>query len=259
MSKKISFTFDGKKYSGLEGDTLASALIRNDVLLIGRSFKYHRPRGVISAGSEEPNAIVQLESGNITEPNVRATEIEIYEGLSATSQNNWPTLNFDFGSINDLISRFIPAGFYYKTFIWPPKFWEIYEFFIRRAAGLGKSPSTDDPDKYEHFHYHCDLLIIGGGISGLYAAKLAIKSNLKILLVEQNSKLGGEELCNSNSKTELSFAKELETLNGKSNLKIIKNTTVFAYMHSNYLLASQKINKKNLRQIIWKIRAKKVV
>ena len=180
MSKKISFIFDGKTYSGLEGDTLASALIRNDVLLIGRSFKYHRPRGIISAGSEEPNAIVQLESGNITEPNVRATEIEIYEGLSATSQNNWPTLNFDFGSINDLISRFIPAGFYYKTFIWPPKFWEIYEFFIRRAAGLGKSPSTDDPDKYEHFHYHCDLLIIGGGISGLYAAKLAIKSNLKI-------------------------------------------------------------------------------
>ena len=257
--KKISFMFDGKKFSGFEGDTLASALIRNGVFLVGRSFKYHRPRGIISAGSEEPNAIVQLESGNITEPNVRATEIEIYEGLSATSQNNWPTLNFDFGSINDLISRFIPAGFYYKTFIWPPKFWEIYEFFIRRAAGLGKSPSTDDPDKYEHFHYHCDLLIIGGGISGLYAAKLAIKSNLKILLVEQNSKLGGEELCNSNSKTELSFAKELETLNGKSNLKIIKNTTVFAYMHSNYLLASQKINKKNLRQIIWKIRAKKVV
>ena len=175
MSKKISFTFDGKKYFGLERDTLASALIRNGVFLVGRSFKYHRPRGVISAGNEEPNAIVQLESGNITEPNVRATEIEIYEGLSATSQNNYPTLNFDFGSINDLISRFIPAGFYYKTFMWPPKFWEKYEFFIRRAAGLGKSPTTDDPDKYEHFHYHCDLLIIGGGISGLYAAKLAIK------------------------------------------------------------------------------------
>ena len=264
MSKKISFTFDGKKYSGLEGDTLASALIRNDVLLIGRSFKYHRPRGVISAGSEEPNAIVQLESGNITEPNVRATEIEIYEGLSATSQNNWPTLNFDFGSINDLVSRFIPAGFYYKTFIWPPKFWEIYEFFIRRAAGLGKSPTTDDPDKYEHFHYHCDLLIIGGGISGLYAANLAAKSNLKILLVEQNSKLGGEDLCNS--KTEFPTAKAFEEImkiplkeQWISNLKIIKNTTVFAYMHSNYLLASQKINKKNLKQIIWKIRAKKVV
>ena len=108
--KKISFMFDGKKFSGFEGDTLASALIRNGVFLVGRSFKYHRPRGIISAGSEEPNAIVQLESGNITEPNVRATEIEIYEGLSATSQNNWPTLNFDFGSINDFLSPFIPAG-----------------------------------------------------------------------------------------------------------------------------------------------------
>ncbi len=116
FDKKISFTFDGKKYSGYQGDTLASALIRNGIFLVGRSFKYHRPRGIISSGSEEPNAIVQLESGDITEPNVRATEIEIYEGLSATSQNNWPTLNFDFGSINDLFSPFFPAGFYYKTF-----------------------------------------------------------------------------------------------------------------------------------------------
>ena len=197
MSTKISFTFDKKKYFGIKGETLASALLRNGIFLVGRSFKYHRPRGIISAGSEEPNAIVQLESGNITEPNVRATEIEIYDGLSATSQNNWPSLNFDLGSINDLFSRFIPAGFYYKTFIWPPKFWEFYEYFIRRAAGLGKSPTTDDPDKYEHLHYHCDILIIGGGISGMYAAKLAAKSNLKTLLLEQNSELGGYDLSNT--------------------------------------------------------------
>ena len=129
--KKISFKFDGKKFFGFEGDTLASALIRNGVFLVGRSFKYHRPRGIISAGSEEPNAIVQLESGNITEPNVRATEIELYEGLNANSQNNWPNVNFDFGSINDFLSPFFPAGFYYKTFMWPPKFWEKYEYFIR--------------------------------------------------------------------------------------------------------------------------------
>ena len=178
--KKISFKFDGKKFFGFEGDTLASALIRNGVFLVGRSFKYHRPRGIISAGSEEPNAIVQLESGNITEPNVRATEIELYEGLNASSQNNWPNVNFDFGSINDFLSPFFPAGFYYKTFMWPPKFWEKYEYFIRKAAGLGKSPKVDDPDKYEHFHYHCDVLIVGGGLSGLYAAKLATKSNLKV-------------------------------------------------------------------------------
>ena len=271
--KKISFMFDEKKFSGFEGDTLASALIRNGVFLVGRSFKYHRPRGIISAGSEEPNAIVQLESGNITEPNVRATEIEIYEGLSATSQNNWPTLNFDIGSINDSLSPFFPAGFYYKTFMWPPKFWKKYEYFIRKAAGLGKSPTSDDPDKYEHFHYHCDVLIVGGGLSGLYAAKLATKANLKVLLLEQNPELGGEKLYVDHVQEALkgsvhnvleravgtSLVDELEKLNSSNNLKIIKNTTVFAYMHNNYLLACQKINNKNLRQIIWKIRAKKVV
>ena len=271
--KKISFKFDGKKLFGFEGDTLASALIRNNVFLVGRSFKYHRPRGIISSGSEEPNAIVQLESGNITEPNVRATEIELYEGLNATSQNNWPNVNFDFGSINDFLAPFFPAGFYYKTFMWPTKFWEKYEYIIRRAAGLGKSPREDDPDKYEHFHYHCDVLIVGGGLSGLYAAKLAAKANLKVLLVEQNSELGGEKLhvdyaqkSLENSEDDglerqvgISLVEELETLNNSNNLKIIKNTTLFAYMHNNYLLACQKIKNKKIKQIIWKIRATKVV
>ena len=258
MNKKISFSFDDKKYFGFEGDTLASALIRNGVFLVGRSFKYHRPRGIISGGSEEPNAIVQLESGEITEPNVRATEIEIYEGLSATSQNNWPSLNFDFGAINDLLSRFFPAGFYYKTFMWPPKFWGKYEYFIRRAAGLGKSPTKDDPHRYEHFHYHCDVLIVGGGISGLYAAILLAKTNLKVLVMEQSPELGGKYFDNDSFKTNKVLIKKLEEQNN-NNLKIIKNSTVFAYMHSNYLLACQKINHKKIRQIIWKIRAKNVV
>ena len=259
MNKKISFTFDGNKYSGFAGDTLASALIRNSVFLVGRSFKYHRPRGIIGAGSEEPNAIVQLESGEITEPNVRATEIEIYEGLNATSQNNWPSLNFDLGSVNDLLSPFFPAGFYYKTFMWPPKFWEKYEYFIRRAAGLGKSPTMDDPHQYEHFHYHCDVLVVGGGISGLYAAKLLAKANLKVLVIEQYPELGGQYLNTDSFKTHELLIKELEEQNNKDNLKIIKNSTVFAYMHSNYLLACQKINNEKIRQIIWKIRATKVV
>jgi len=271
MSKKISFTFDGKKYFGHEGDTLAEALLDNGVFLVGRSFKYHRPRGIISAGSEEPNAIVQLETGNITEPNVRATEIIIYEGLIAKSQNNWPNVNFDFGAINDFLSRFFPAGFYYKTFMWPPKFWEKYEYFIRKAAGLGISPKEDDPDRYEHFHYHCDVLVVGGGISGLYAAELAAKTNLKVLLIEQYSKLGGE--INNDPGLKLNpitqetidnfpailFDEIYSKLKKRNNVKIITNTTVFAYMHNNYLLACQKINKINIRQIIWKIRAKKVV
>ncbi len=259
MNKKISFTFDRNKYFGFEGETLASALIRNGVFLVGRSFKYHRPRGIIGSGSEEPNAIVQLESGEITEPNVKATEIEIYEGLNATSQNNWPSINFDFGSVNNLLSPFLPAGFYYKTFMWPPKFWKKYEYFIRRAAGLGKSPTMDDPHKYEHFHYHCDVLVVGGGISGLYAAKLLTKANLKVLVIEQHHKLGGQYLNADSFITQELLIKELEEQNNKNNLKIIKNSTVFAYMHSNYLLACQKTSNEKIRQIIWKIRAKKIV
>ena len=271
MQKKISFSFDGKKYYGIEGDTLASALIRNNVFLVGRSFKYHRPRGIISAGSEEPNAIVQLESGNITEPNVRATEIELYEGLSATSQNNWPSVNFDFGSINDFFSPFFPAGFYYKTFMWPPTFWKKYEFFIRHAAGLGKSPELDDPDKYEHVHYHCDVLVVGGGSAGIIAAQLAMKANLKVLLVEQNKTFHLDYLPSNYEKEDFSNEmielyeqykinnENVTTKKLQGNSKILLDTTVFAYMHSNYILACQKLKSKNLRQRIWKIRAKKVV
>ena len=262
MSKKISFIFDGKKYFGKENHSLADALLDNGIFLLGRSFKYHRPRGLISAGSEEANAIVQLETGNITQPNVRATEITLYEGLKAKSQNHWPTLNLDIGSINDFLSRFFPAGFYYKTFMWPPKFWEKYEYFIRRAAGLGKSPTDDDPDKYEHFHYHCDVLIVGGGISGLYAAELAAKANLKVLVLEQYPQLGGE--INNQDKLRESdqntiFQNIYSNLKNFDNVKIVTSTTVFAYMHNNYLLASQKTNNKKIREIIWKIRAKKVV
>ena len=174
----VSFKFNGKKYFGYKGDTLASALLVNNVHLVGRSFKYHRPRGIMTAGSEEPNAIVQLGSDKaLTEPNVRATEIEIYEGLEATSQNCWPNVSFDIGGINNLLSPVIPAGFYYKTFMWPASFWKKYEFFIRHSAGLGKSPKQPDPDIYDHRYLHCDVLVVGGGISGIIAAKIAAKNN----------------------------------------------------------------------------------
>ncbi len=273
QTKKIGFTFDGKKYYGFEGDTLASALLSNGVHLFGRSFKYHRPRGIISAGCEEPNAIVQLEMNEFTEPNRRATEIVLYEGLVANSQNRWPSLNYDFGAINDLLSPFFPAGFYYKTFMWPPKFWKTYEYFIRRAAGLGHAPKKDDPHKYEHYHYHCDTLIVGSGVSGLYAAKIAAAKNLKVLLVEQEDQLGGailssnqyESKINTISQTEWKD-KILDELNRLKNIKIISSTTLFAYMHYNYLLAIQdlqpnksKDKKNSIRQIVWKIRAKKVI
>ena len=272
-NEKICFYFDGKKYSGHKGDTLASALLANNVHLFGRSFKYHRPRGLLSAGSEEPNGIVQLENGNVTEPNRRATEVLLYEGLEASSQNRWPNIKFDIGAINDFLSPFFPAGFYYKTFMWPPTFWKKYEFFIRHAAGLGKSPQSDDPHQYEHYHYHCDMLIIGSGVSGLYAAEMAAEQNLKVLLIEQEDELGGSLLSDQNSEQKINDLLQIEwkekilnKLKKKRNIKIIKSTTLFAYMHYNYLLAIQDINpidglkrNNNIRQIIWKIRAKKVI
>ena len=273
QKKQISFTFDGKKYYGYEGDTLASALLSNGVHLVGRSFKYHRPRGIISAGCEEPNGIVQLELNEFTEPNRRATEIVLYKGLIATSQNRWPSVNYDLGAISDLLSLFFPAGFYYKTFMWPPKFWKTYEHFIRHAAGLGNSPKKNDPHKYEHYHYHCDILIVGSGVSGLYSAKIAATKNLKVLLVEQEDETGGSILSSNNYDNKISGQSQidwknkiLDELNKLKNVKIITSTTLFAYMHYNYLLAiqdlqpKQGVNKANsIRQVLWKIRAKKVI
>jgi len=280
MSKKISFTFDGKKFFGIEGDTLASALLRNDVFLIGRSFKYHRPRGVLAAGSEEPNALIQLESESFTEPNVKATEVLLYEGLKANSQNNWPSLKNDFGSLNNFLSPFFPAGFYYKTFMWPPSFWKKYEFIIRHAAGLGKSPRENDPHKYEHVHYHCDYLIVGGGVSGMLASEILRQGsdeNIKILLIDQNNELGGNFNYGMEQRVYTQGIVEGdETYSGwiqwlkdhikkYFNLKILYSTSVFAYMHNNYLLAIQNVDpqispqNKTLRQRIWKIRAKKVI
>jgi len=149
-TETVSFKFNGKTFFGYKGDTLASAMLANDVHLVGRSFKYHRPRGFVGAGVDEPNAHVQLYDGAKTEPNAIATSVELVEGLVATSQNCWPSVSFDFGAINNLLNKFFPAGFYYKTFMWPANLWEKYEHFIRKAAGLGKSPTENDPDIYDH-------------------------------------------------------------------------------------------------------------
>jgi sarcosine oxidase subunit alpha len=161
----LNFTFDGEAYTGFQGDTLASALLANGVHLVGRSFKYHRPRGILSAGAEEPNALVGVRRDAARYvPNLRATQIELYEGLQAESQNRWPSLDFDVGAVNDLISPFIPAGFYYKTFMWPPSAWHsFYEPRIRATAGLGVAPSQADPDRYTNRFAHCDVLVVGAG------------------------------------------------------------------------------------------------
>ena len=194
-NKKINFSFNGHTYHGYEGDTLASALISNGIHLIGRSFKYHRPRGFLGVGVEEPNAMVQLHEGNKSEPNIIATEVELVEGLKAKSQNCWPSVQFDIGEVNNLLNRFFPAGFYYKTFMWPKSFWmKIYEPFIRKAAGMGVAPLQPDPDRYEHNYEHCDVLVVGSGPSGLASALAAAKNGARVILAEDKANFGGSLL-----------------------------------------------------------------
>ena len=227
----VNFKFDGVNYTGYEGDSVASALLASGKKLFGRSFKYHRPRGVLTAGSEEPNALITVGEGSFQDPNVRATTQEIFEGLVTRSQNNWPNLSYDVLSINDLFSHFLGAGFYYKTFMWPKSFWEkIYEPFIRRAAGLGSLSGLHNSDTYEKAYAFCDLLVIGGGPSGLLAAKLAAEAGLDVIIAEQEPIFGGR----LNSETEQVdgmpgstwAAKTTESLKLMDNVRLFSRTTV---------------------------------
>ena len=189
---RFEFTFNGKRLWGHKGDSLASALLANDQMMMGRSFKYHRPRGVVASGPEEPNALVALGEGASMEPNARATTTELFDGLSARSQNHWPSLDFDVGVLNNYVSRFLPAGFYYKTFMHPRPFWKhVFEPIIRRSAGLGPVPKEHDPDTYEHFHAFADLVVIGGGVAGLRAAQIAGGAGLRVIVMEQTAHWGG--------------------------------------------------------------------
>ncbi|ACK51561.1 sarcosine oxidase, alpha subunit family [Methylocella silvestris BL2] len=232
-SRPLKFTFDGKAYSGYFGDTLASALIANGVRLVGRSFKYHRPRGVLSAGHEEPNALVELRQGARREPNVKATTIELYDGLVARSQNRWPSLAFDAMAVNGLLKPIFSAGFYYKTFMWPASFWEkLYEPVIRRAAGLGRASGIEDPDTYERSNAHCDVLVAGAGPAGLMAALTAARAGASVILCEDQPRVGGQllsdrELIDGKPAPEwaVSAAAELAAL---PNVRIMLRTTVAA-------------------------------
>jgi sarcosine oxidase subunit alpha len=189
--RPLGFRFDGREYSGYAGDTLASALLASGVRLVGRSFKYHRPRGILTAGSEEPNALVELRTGARREPNTRATVAELFEGLEAASQNRWPSLAFDFAAVNSLLSPIFVAGFYYKTFMWPAALWEkLYEPIIRRAAGLGRASADPDPDSYERAHAFCDVLVIGAGPAGLAAALSAGRAGARVILCDEDFLLG---------------------------------------------------------------------
>ncbi|HUF56807.1 MAG TPA: 2Fe-2S iron-sulfur cluster-binding protein, partial [Thermohalobaculum sp.] len=199
-ARPLGFTFDGETLGGLSGDTLASALLANDRMLVGRSFKYHRPRGIVASGAEEPNALLTVGTGDRLEPNQRATTTELTDGMVTASQNRWPSLRFDVGALTAGISETLPAfpaGFYYKTFLWPRAAWKhVYEPVIRRAAGLGPAPHADarDPDSYEHFHYHTDVLVIGGGVAGIAAAGAATAGGARVMLVEQTGHWGGRAL-----------------------------------------------------------------
>ena len=228
----LSFRFDGRHYTGFSGDTLASALLGAGVKLVGRSFKYHRPRGILSAGSEEPNALVELRSGARREANTRATVAELFDGLEARSQNRWPSLGFDLGAINSLLSPIFVAGFYYKTFMWPAAFWEkLYEPLIRRAAGLGKASLEADPDEYEKAHAFCDVLIVGAGPAGLAAALAAGRSGARVILCDEDFVLGGRlngDRHEIDGRSGLDWIKATEAeLGALPEVRIMRRTTVF--------------------------------
>ncbi len=236
----MSFRFDDRIYTGFKGDTLASALLANNVKLVGRSFKYHRPRGILTSGSEEPNALVELREGARREPNTRATTAELFDGLVAKSQNRWPSLAFDMMGINDLFSNFLTAGFYYKTFMWPKAFWEkVYEPVIRRAAGLGTASGEADPDVYDKGALHCDILIAGAGPAGLAAALTAGRSGARVILADEDFEFGGRlntetyEIDAQSASAWLKTARdELQSL---KNVRMMKRTTVFgAFDHGIY-------------------------
>ncbi|WP_449045839.1 sarcosine oxidase subunit alpha family protein [Paracoccus versutus] len=269
-SRSLSFTFDGRRYSGHPGDTLASALLANGVRLMGRSFKYHRPRGPISAGSEEPNALVELRDGARQEPNTRATVAELYDGLRARSQNRVGSLRFDLMAVNDRLSPFFAAGFYYKTFMWPRAFWEkLYEPAIRRAAGLGRLSMQPDPDEYDKGFLHCDLLVIGAGAAGLAAALTAARAGVRVILADEDFRLGGRLLAETHP---LDGAPAPEWVAGVEaelaslpNLRIMRRTTVFgAFDHGVHGAVERLADhlpqpQGGPRQVLWRITARRTI
>lgn len=200
-ARPVVFKFDGRSVRGYEGDTVASALLASGQHLMGRSFKYHRPRGPISAGSDEPNALIGVGVAGRHTPNLRATQVEIHKGLVSESQNRGFNLNFDVGAINTLLAPFFPAGFYYKTFMWPKSFWDkVYEPVIRQAAGLGKVATAPDPDHYGLHYAHCDVLVVGAGPAGLVAALAAGRTGVRVILCDETAELGGSLLSDAHSR-----------------------------------------------------------
>ena len=270
-TKTLRFTFDGLPYHGHPGDTLASALLANGVRLMGRSFKYHRPRGPLSAGSEEPNALVELRSGGRQEPNTRATVAELFDGLEAKSQNRWPSLRFDALAINDRLNAFFAAGFYYKTFMWPKSFWEkLYEPIIRRAAGLGSVSRAEDPDDYDKGFLHCELLVIGAGPAGLMAALTAGRAGKRVILADEDFRFGGRLNAEtfaiggaSGADWASAATAELVTM---PNVRLLARTTILGAFDHGIYSAVERVSDHlavplagKPRQVLWRIYAQRAI
>ena len=267
--KPINFLFNSKKMIGYEGDSLAASLLANDQILVGRSFKYHRPRGIVASGVEEPNALINLGEGGSFEPNARATTTETFDGMVAVSQNHFPSLEFDVGAINSKLAQFLPAGFYYKMFIHPRSFWKhIYEPFIRKSAGLGKAPKDRDLDKYEHYYHHCEVLVVGGGIAGIQAAKSAAASGVRVMLVEQTAHWGGRAVVDGvvidNIAAEEWIKSALSELSAMDNVVIRNRTQGSGIYDHGYALGYERISDhtpgdSRPRHRLWRIRCKQII
>ena len=272
-AKTARFTFDGKTFDALEGDTVASALLANGVHLVGRSFKYHRPRGILSAGPEEPNALVDVSRDAARrQPNVRAPVQEVFDGMKVESQNRWPSLAFDVGGVNNLLSPFFAAGFYYKTFMWPKAAWEkVYEPFIRRAAGLGVAPTEEDPDHYANRYAYCDVLIAGAGVAGLSAALAAAEAGARVILCDEQPEVGGALHYDTSVKIDgqngYDWAQATAAkLRAMENVTVLTRTTAFGYYNHNFVALVERVtdhltrpDRKLPRERLWQVRAKRVI
>lgn len=272
-SKPIAILFNGNTVEGYEGDTLASALLANGTHFVARSFKYHRPRGIVSHGSEEPNALMEIDRGRgRADPNNRAPVVEAFHGLHAESQNHWPSLDLDIGEVNDVLSPVFVAGFYYKTFMWPRSFWDkVYEPVIRAAAGLGRAPTLPDPDRYQYRHAHCDVLVVGSGPAGLAAALAASESGKRVLIVDEQAELGGSLLHDVTSTVDglaaQAWAEQaIAGLDARENVVVLPRTTAFGYYNHNHVALAERVTdhladpSPNLpRERLWQVRAKQVV
>ena len=272
-NKVLSFTFNGQSYKGFEGDSLAAALIANGVDIIGRSFKYSRPRGIFAAGAEEPNAVLQIGATEATQiPNVRATQQALYQGLVATSTNGWPSVNNDMmGILGKVGGKLMPPGFYYKTFMYPQSFWMTYEKYIRKAAGLGRSPTENDPDTYDYMNQHCDVLIVGAGPAGLAAALAAARSGARVIIADEQEEFGGSLLDSRESldgKPAVEWvASVVAELKNTPDVLLLPRATVNGYHDHNFLTIHERLTDHlgdrapigQVRQRIHRVRAKRVV